>query len=290
MSLKAASLALALIAIAGATVSLPRGGDAGTGGDAGDTPLSATAVPYGTFAGAHDSPKDADWYALPERDSPSCLEVTASSTAWLDLTVAVDGFAETATIPESGRLRWGFVDNRLDDVLVGLTPTVNPSGGTASRPGSYVVEAGAFGPGDLGSGDGGTGGDAAAKAPSATPLTRPCFAGSLAVPSGDTADVYSFAGVAGHTVTISFQRLVDADAFLTLATSSGTELAEISDGHATTTLPSTGTYYLAVTQAGDTSTVFTAALALPLAGMTSVPYLAAVTDDPGQGCRPMCVE
>lgn len=284
------AVAIALVALAGLSASLPPTGDAGTSGDAGDTPATALAIGYGAYAGYQHNPKDADWYTFPPLSAVRCVEASASAAAAVDLNLAIDGFTASTTVPESGRVVWGYAAAGSHPLL-GFTPTVNPAMHTPSRPGTYMFETRALSSTDLGSGDGGSGGDAGSKKASAIPLSRPCFAGSLALPSGDDSDVYSFAGVVGHRVTITFQRLADGDAYLTLLSPTGAELAEIDDDRATVTLPSTGTYYLAVTEAGDTSGVFAANLAFPSSSLIAVPYLAGYTDDAGgQGCRPMCLK
>ncbi|HLE96882.1 MAG TPA: hypothetical protein VI997_05875 [Candidatus Thermoplasmatota archaeon] len=276
---------------ASTSTGLPNANDAGSGGDAGDTPTTALELPeYGSYQGAQNSPKDADWYALhppSASETPICVSATVSGDAFSDVTLTVDDGDGSV---RSVAARTG--DPTVTSVLaiasragastsVGFVPVPNPSGGNPTRPGGYAFDIRAVTAAHAMTGDGGTGSDASSVLGTATPVDGGCVAGTLR--AGDQQDVFSFRGYRSQVATLSLFDTVDSTARLSLIGPDGSTITSVPSRSMTAVaLAEDGTYYLSV--ARSTSIPLSAS-----APPVEVPYAIGLGLDPKPPpCAPGC--
>lgn len=266
--------------------------DAGTGADAPDAPESALLIAEGTHIGRANSPKDADWYRLSDFTELSCIEVVGAGNTRSDMHLANGAYDFVVGLPEAQAVELAIASSGGARALVGFTPTPNPAGNEPSRPGLYGFDVQRWIPADLGPGDAATGGDAGGHTQTAIPLDKDCTAGTLSPRAGDAVDAYSFEGVGGDIIGLSFAGVAEAPLFLSLLSPSREELLQLEAGETNlVVLPQTGVYYLGVTESGDASSVFASGVQIPFGTSFASPlaYMIAFSDDPGHGCRPLCV-
>lgn len=276
----------------GTSTGLPNANDAGTGGDAGDSPEAATRLEaYGTYAGMLNSKKDADWYGwrpASSSDTPLCIAATVTGDALSHVSlVAQSANGDSRTVKastgnESLSSTAAVAFPASASTFLGFVPVENPAGGDPTRPGSYAFDIRALRASDITANDAGLPGDAGMNIGSARPVGAGCFGGVLA--AADQRDVFSFQGQTGQVVTVSMHDVVASGARMSLLGPSGSRIATVpSNGVFVATLTESGTYYLSM----ERST------AIPLAGDAppiEAPYTfgLGLDPDPGQGCRPGC--
>lgn len=227
-------LAVAALASAGPVPGIH--GDAGTPGDAGDSPAEATELPSsGTYNGTLAPPGDADWYVLKSPvDRSLCYQAVIDGQAYANATLSLtQGLAPAVTRPilPAHVLDLGIAAPTTSKVFLGLTPTqaVHDQGSAETSLGSYRFDLQAFRHDDLGPGDAGTGQDAGEAPATGIAVEDPCIGGDLE-PEVDTADTFTFQAEEGELVAISLAQAASAPIRLSLVSPSGDTRATIQEG------------------------------------------------------------
>ena len=244
--------------------------DPGSGRDASNLESDPTLLPgFGAYHG--DLPLgDVDWYAVNMTSAPSCIVGTAVATAGFEFTLASRGLSPhriTTPVPPNLETRLAFAGPGMTRALAGIA-----KGTTDAR---YDFSLTRYGFESFSGVDGGSPNDAPALLSNAVPVPSPCFKGSVGLK--DTADVYSFQAQVSDQVIYSLAASGSSSPSLQVLDAAGTALGAIgSGGIASLSIPSTGTYYLAVS--------------VPLDSTSSNYLIGLVGPDPppGNPCRPHC--
>lgn len=244
--------------------------DPGQGRDASDSEDAPTLLPgFGAYHG--DLPAgDQDWYGVDTPGAPACIVATATATAGFDLTLASRGQSPhrvTTAVPPNLETRLAFAGPAMTRALVNVA-----RGATDAR---YDFTLQGYGLDSFGGEDGGTAGDAPALPGGALPVPGPCFKGAVGLK--DTADVYSFSALAGDQIVYSLAAPTASSPSLQVLDGAGAALGAVpSGGIGSVRVPSTGTYFLAVS--------------VPLDSTTANYLVGIIGPDPppGNPCRPHC--
>jgi hypothetical protein len=296
----AAALAASVTGVHGIA---PLRDDAGSGGDAGDTPDEALPLPEaGTFQGNLSTPDDADWYSLPGDGSAVCVSATIDGRSVANATLAAERPgaelppentpSAEATHNPTESLEVGLASPDVERVLLGLTPQY-----TLTRPaapdlalGGYTFDlelaavAGTTADELAEDPDAGQGpGDVPDQGSSVEPpaVESSCTAGNLEAADGGSgdADAYRFHADAGDRVVVSLaaQEETSGATTMDLVTPAGKEQATLTNGDVVeTTVEETGNYTLSLANGQGNQVEYGF-------GIT--------TDDDGPPpCRPSCMK
>lgn len=250
-------------AVASAGSLVPLHDDAGSGGDAGDTPGDATELSDpGTYEGMLFPIGDADWYVL---DSPFdraiCYQAIVggqvSASVTLSLTEGLQPAVERPISPGL-QLDLGLAAPTTSRVFLGLEP--GPGGSElspiASSFGPYRFDLQMLTFDDLGPGDAGTGEDAGDEPSDASPVPAPCFSADLGS-EGDDRDVFLFEAEEDEHVALSLAQASTGPVRLSLISPSNETKAQVEDGGFTdVTLDETG-QWLVVAELAEQETSLT---------------------------------
>ncbi|HWH08203.1 MAG TPA: hypothetical protein VNX21_03320 [Candidatus Thermoplasmatota archaeon] len=254
--------------------------DAGMGGDAGGSRLTATPLPaYGTYAGELRA-QDDDWYTTVRAPGPACVQMDVTGDTYSDAALAIatggTSYGVRAPIIEGTTTRLALAGSSIRQTWEGFVRTANPAGNDAARPRYYsfaLSEASSF------QGDGGASGDAGASPATARALPGACSGGSLQPLSGlgDTTDLYAF--TLGTSRQVVYSLGASAPVTLELLDANGATAAPAigPDQVATASLPA-GTYYMRMSTS--------------VSGVEVVTYLTGLLGPdppPGSPCRPYCM-
>lgn len=273
-------------AFASAGSLVPLQDDAGSGGDAGDTPGTATELPdEGTYEGMLFPIGDADWFVLSTPlDRAICYQSIVggqtSANVTLSLTEGLQPAVQRPILPGL-ELDLGLAAPTTSQVFLGLEP--GPGGSAVSEMalsfGTYRFELQMLTFDDLGSGDGGTGGDAGDEASGAVQVPAPCFSGDLGS-EGDDRDVFSFEAEEDEHVALSLAQASTAPTRLSLISPSNETKAQIENGgFADVTLDETGQWLVVADLAEDEES-----------SLTEFDYMVGLTINGPEPppCRPTC--
>lgn len=243
--------------------------DAGSGRDAGGAPGDAMVLDPGSYH-ANLTPGDADWFAFAGQDQPLCLNASVLAAHAMRVSLAVGPAVSVSAPLDADGLFATTLAVLPADVRLGALPDDAPWDTVSIGPYSFTVSiAPPSAVADTQKGDAGS-------APStASPVPAACSSGVFRA-DGPDVDTYSFEAAAGSVWTYSLAapagslRVLDpTGAPLTPALPAG--------GAGSVSVEHAGTYYLQATGPEDDET-------MPYAlGLAAGP-------DPGNGCRPMCVE
>lgn len=244
--------------------------DPGNGQDASNLESAPTILPaFGAYHG-HLPLGDQDWYGVDTVAAPACIVGTAVATAGFDFTLATRGQSPhgiTTPVPPNLETRLAVAGPAMTRAVAGIAR------GTAAAQYDFTLTR--YGLDDFTGGDGGSSGDAPALLGSAVPVPGPCFRGSVGLK--DSADVYSFRVGMGDQVIYSLAAPGTSSPSLQVLDAAGSVLGAIgSGGIGSVTVPSTGTYYLAVSVPLDSS------------GSNYLVGLVGPDPPPGSPCRPHC--
>lgn len=251
--------------------------DGGSGGDAGESPAGATPLPSeGRYTGTLTFPGDSDWFKLALPTNTLCVEGSAHGAILADLTLSTDpqliSEVKRAVEPTTTALL-GLAMPGATVAYLGLTHTNNQPG----PGGAYGFEIDAIGGGELGPGDGGSGGDAGPDE-GAVAVSRPCVGGSLWWSQGDRVDHYTIEGNAGEHLTLTLAQAASAPLAVALLDPTGERVLEIVEGEVgRVELDEAGLWTLSVSQTSSG----------PYGGF--VPYILGLSGGPNPNpCRPTC--
>jgi hypothetical protein len=273
-----AALVLLSFSLAGAASSQ---NDAGSGGDVGSTWATAYGITVpGAYEGNLTSGDAGDvykWLTPTHVGQPYCAEADLTTQTAVDADLVVvnkkTGAATeslAAAIVTNNPSHVGAVNLGADGGFVNVTPDPLSTGVSDE----YRFQLTTLTASQLPPGDGGSGRDAGATPAGAVALPAACFGGKLDG-QGDTVDTYAFNEAAGNLATFS---LADTTGGATGAVldAAGHVLASVpTDGLTSLQLPSTGTYYFAVS--APAATTYVAGLCDPQCGPPEAP------------CNPNCV-
>lgn len=289
----AAALAASVVGVHGAA---PFRDDAGSGGDAGDTPQEALPLQEaGAYQGNLSTPADADWYRLDRSQTATCMEATIDGRSVANATLAAERPGATLPLDEAPSaeathnptesLTLGLASPDVQRVLLGLTPQY-----TLTHPAAPDAGFGGYGfdlqvttiadvagdrrgpPGDV------PAADAAGDLPR---VSSSCVAGTLDADGGSGGDVdaYKLQADAGDRLVLSLatDAAPSESTTLDLVTPSGKTALTLENGDVVgTRLEETGNYTLSVEDGLDQKVEYGF-------GIT--------TDDDGPpSCRPSCAE
>lgn len=266
-------LAIATLATAQSSGSL----DGGLVTDAGNTLASAlTLSSFGSYSGRLTG-DDTDWYAVREAALAQCVSLETTTVSAAASILALDtgsGLKTTSTyLPAGGKAR-----------LVLASPYTGAYAGLDNVQGTqdYGFTLKTVGIPAASVGDALSGLDAGNHLSTALATSAGCIGGRLSSlqAAGDVADVYAVAAAAGDVVTYSLVSGSSGGALrLRLLDAAGNLLGPIlaPGGVGAVQVPSSGTYFLSVTQdsfgSDDVGYVMGAGIGPP---------------DPGSSCRPNC--
>lgn len=301
-------VALVVVFVAGAAVgTLPRvepdavlagnvktSNDAGSGTDAGDSPLAAFVIEGGSkfYRGNLTPPTDdRDWYRLAgaPQGPAFCAEgrVTSSIPVQAALAFRSDRSSEvsqTITANTEAYLAVAHLDS--EGIWLGVEPASLMLQTGTSKPGPehYRFELRMPNVPDV---------DPDASSTGATVLDGPCFRGNL--PAGDASDTYLLQTTSATRATFSLARDGSVAPVLEIFSPSGLPVATIRSGDiATVTLDESGWWRLVVRPDAGSATAFASAAATPpvpalrTAETSDDDYIVGVTVDGDHWCRPSC--
>lgn len=296
----AAALVLAT-PLLGAQGAIPIEDDAGSGGDAGDSPSEAVELgAEGEYEGHLTIPTDADWFALEVagEGEPICAEATVDGEALANVTLGATGqtLAEGPTVDDlalaeathdpTEPLAVGLASPGVNTTFLGFTPqyTLPDGSGPHAGIGQYLfdLQVTDVDPETIGSDNGPNVDDAPAlddvnDRANLPPVTGACVAGQLGT-DGSQADAYAFEAEAGEYVTLSLATSEDTSTDTTtvgLVAPNGTEVLTLEDGDVTRVLvEESGTWAISLTSDHD------------------VAYGVGLSqdDDDPPPCRPTCMD
>lgn len=311
--LLAGGLALGLGLPTPATAAQAAGGrlpqnDAGSGGDAGDTPEAALALttPRRIWsANLTPTGTDSDWYRLAASQAfCASVEATVNSPGFLTLTNGVGrhAAAEREVMPhhatrlflagEAGQAPYFGVEPPMMNHL-----SLGDSTGSPPSPGRYTFAFTASPYAELDPEGDGEAPEAGATPATSAPLPRGCSAGRLDPSRGDLEDRYHLDVAEGGLTTVSFAVASGDAAKLRITMPSGETYATVPSGGAVEIYAyETGRWTLSVVPMDDSLPVLGGlGLALPRADardLVETSYLLGTTDGPPgdtQPCRPSCL-
>lgn len=209
----------------------PTGGDddAGSGGDAGDSPDAAYELPGpDVYAGSLSDSNDVDWYRLPATGSgPVCVSAVVTGSIYGQTSLQVVGsdvYVDADKMRPGDTVSMGFMLAAPEDLFFSVRPD------DATVGGDYDFELQVYDlaelPGENADGDAGN------SLETATPLPTGCFAGGLNSAEGDPADYFTFRGFDGQTFLFSLATLDNLELTLydpagqAVASASGTSVLE----------------------------------------------------------------
>lgn len=297
--LVAAALILAT-PLMGTQGAIPVEDDAGSGGDAGDSPSEAVELGgEGEYQGHLPIPTDADWFALEVSSDgdPVCVEATIDGEALANVTLGATGqtLADGPTVDDlalaeathdpTEPLDVGLASPGTKTTFLGLTPqyTLPDGSGPHVGIGQYLFDINVtdVDTDTIGSDNGPNVDDAPALGDVARAdlpnATGACIAGQLGT-DGSQADAYAFEAEAGEYVTLSLATSEDSSTDTTtvsLVAPNGTEVLTLEDGDVSRTLiEESGTWAISLTSDQD------------------VAYGVGLTqdDDDPPPCRPTCMD
>ena len=315
-------MAVAVVAAAGIALSFPAttvfaqtgsgaGGspgvnDAGSGGDAGDSPELALPLPAGRrMWSANLTPPgtDSDWYRMSPA-SAFCASVDATTNAPGQVTLASSPTRDAAVsvgadphrltrlvlAAPAGHEAFFGLEPPMLMMLAGSESSTNPS------PGRYTFSMGTSSHADLDPEADGESPEAGATLATATPLPMGCSAGALSGAS-DTADQYYFDVTDPRVLTVSFAIVSGGATEARVISPRGATYGTIQSGDALNVWASeAGRWSIVVAPASSAhaaSTLPFAALApffAEQAALEDADYLLGVSDGPDpQPCRPSCM-
>ena len=247
--------------------------DPGAGYDASNSVDAPTMLPgFGAYSG--DLPaSDADWYAVDSTASAACIVLEAVANVGYDLTLATRGVSPHSIktpVPPNLGTRIALAQPGVTRTLVGIEGTPSVSGNYEFTVTRYTLES-------FTGGDGGTSGDAPSIPQGALPVKGSCVKGTVGLK--DSADVYAFNASMGDQVVYSLAATGASSPSLRVLDATGAPLGTIigSGGIGSLSVPSAGTYYVAVS--------------VPLDSSSSGYLVGLVGPDPppGSPCRPHCM-
>lgn len=247
--------------------------DPGAGHDASNTAEAPTALPaFDRYSG--DLPAgDADWYAINSSAAAACIVLEAVANVGYDLTLATRGSAAHSIKSPVAPNLW----TRLTLAQPGVTRTLVGIEGTPTASGNYELAVTRHTLESFTGMDGGTAGDAPSIPQGALPVKGSCFKGTVGLK--DSADVYAFNASMGDQIVYSLAATGASSPSLRVLDATGAPLGNIigSGGVGTLSVPSAGTYYVAVS--------------VPLDSSSSGYLVGLVGPDPppGSPCRPHCM-
>lgn len=277
--------------------------DAGSGQDAGNTPLQALLVPsvQRTFTGnLTPAGTDTDWYRH-ETTAATCTQAQATTSIATQLTIANDAQRNHTTsrgAPARQAVALALATPAGQTPFFGVEPGLTSPAlvTTVDTSGGYTFSFQSFGLSDLDPRGLGEVPEAGATRATAVVVPGPCFAGRLASSVGDTVDQFYFDVSAPQDITLSFAIATTGASHVRLIDPAGTLRATLATGDATTTYASgAGRWYLVVERPTTVTLEAGAPIsllhtAIPSSSATSdTDYLIGLTLDGGTNpCRPAC--
>lgn len=250
--------------------------DAGLGIDASNSAATPTPLPrFGSYAGSLADDDPADWYGVATPSEPACYQLNASGNTGISVTLGVRGtgfdhaVAETLSTNASTPSRLVIASSGTTQAYAGFVAQSSFSGWP--RPYTFTLTRA-----QAVAGESSLLPTPAGLLANPVPLPGSCVSGHLnpLAGAGHTTDAYSINATAGDQIVYSLASLVPAVQLSIVDTNGKMAGPTISsNGIATTTFPTSGTYFVLAQGAGTSAIDYTIAL---------------IGDPVGSPCRPSC--